>query len=213
MNLHTSNLEVEVKFFVEDAQQMHSRLVSLGATERSEVFETNIRFDNSRQTLTTQGKLLRLRRDKACRLTFKSPPVQDDPECKVFRELEIEVSDLKTTADILQVLGYDPVQTYEKRRRTFDWHDVELCLDVMPFGDFLEIEGPKRSIKDAAQGLGLVWGDRILFTYLAIFEALRNRFNLPFNNVTFNDFERHPVDIRPLLPALRSHGENIKWMP
>ena len=103
---------------------------------------------------------------------------------------------------ILQCLGFRPTQVYEKRRQVFDWHDVEFCLDRMPFGTFLEIEGPGQSIQNAARQLGLVWRDRILTNYLAIFETMRKKFKLPFNDVTFSNFERHPVDIAPLLPVL-----------
>ncbi len=209
MRTHPGNLEIEVKFFVTDEQQIRLRLASMGAAQGPEVFETNICFDDCRDTLKSQGKLLRLRRDKSCRLTYKCPPPHDDPECKIFKELEIEVSDSDTTAQILRMLGYEPVQIYEKRRRTFEWGEVQLCLDIMPFGTFLEIEGPQESIKDAARRLGLTWHDRILFTYLAIFEALRNRFNLPFNNITFADFKQYPVDIGPLLPKFRSYSSNI----
>jgi len=209
MKTAPDNLEIEVKFFVTSAEQIYRRLAALGATVRPEVFETNICYEDSDHTLKTHGKLLRLRRDGSCRLTYKCPPFQDDPECKVFKELEVEVSDFDAIADILQALGYRPVQIYEKRRRTFTWRDVEFCLDVMPFGTFLEIEGPKPRIKDAARQLGLAWENRILSNYLAIFEALRKRFQLPFNNVTFIDFEQHPVDIGPLLPTLRAGDETI----
>jgi adenylate cyclase class 2 len=209
MNIVQDNLEVEAKFYVTDAEQIHLRIAALGATARPEVFETNICYEDSNHTLKKNGKLLRLRRDGSFRLTYKCPPIQDDPECKVFEELEVEVSDFDATAGILHALGYRPVQIYEKKRRTFAWFDVAFCLDVMPFGTFLEIEGPKQSIKNAARKLGLAWEDRILSNYLAIFETLRNRFKLPFNDVTFADFEQHPVDIVPLLPTLRT-GVNTK---
>ena len=103
---------------------------------------------------------------------------------------------------ILNSLGFHPAQVYEKRRRVFHWGDVEFCLDRMPFGDFLEIEGPKESIRDAANRLALAWRDRILTNYLSIFEILRTAFELPFNDVTFANFERHPVNLVPMLPML-----------
>ncbi len=207
MNKTPDNLEIEVKFFVSDTREMHRRLVSLCTTEHPEVFETNIRYEDSGHTLKSNGQLLRLRRDGSCRLTYKCQPPQDDPEYKVFQELEVQVSDFETMAGILQALGYHPVQIYEKRRRSFAWRDVEFCLDVMPFGTFLEIEGPRESIKNAARQMGLAWEDRILANYLAIFEALRHRFGLPFNDVTFADFEKHPVDLSPLLPTLQAGGK------
>ena len=86
----------------------------------------------------------------------------------------------------------------------YTWDDVELCLDRMPFGTFLEIEGTRQGIRHAARQLELTWKDRILTNYLSIFEILRQKLELPFNDVTFSNFERHPVDLGPLLPILRA---------
>ena len=115
MNIAPENLEIEVKFYVPDTTEMHFRLTKLGATARPEVNETNIRYEDSDNTLKTNGKLLRLRKDGSCRLTYKCPPIQDDPECKVYKELEVEVSDFDATTGILHALGYRPVQIYEKK--------------------------------------------------------------------------------------------------
>ena len=201
-------MEIEVKFFLTDARRIFHRLSALGASARPEVFETNIRFEDAGHSLKKSGKLLRLRRDVSCRLTYKCPPETDDPDCKVLRELEVEVDDFDTMAGILQALGYHPVQVYEKRRQAFGWRDLQFCLDNMPYGPFLEIEGPKESIKDAARQLGLAWEDRILANYLAIFDILRDKFGLPFSDVTFADFEKHPVDLRPMLPTLQAVHKN-----
>jgi adenylate cyclase, class 2 len=204
MRTPADNLEIEVKFFIADEQDACRRLITLGATARPRVFESNLRYEDSRNSLKASGQLLRLRRDQSCRLTYKCRPALPDTECKVLRELEVEVADFDAMAGILEALGYRRIQIYEKWRRTFAWRDVELCLDVMPFGTFLEIEGPKPGIKATAKQLGLAWEDRILANYLAIFDLLRQTFDLPFNDVTFADFEHYPVDITPLLGKLQA---------
>jgi adenylate cyclase class 2 len=200
----TDNLEIEVKFFIADAAGLHQRLVALGATAGSEVLETNIRFEDADGNLIKGGRLLRLRMDGSCRLTYKYPPLRDDPEYKVYQELEVAVSDCDAMTGILRSLGFHPAQVYEKRRRVFHFRDVELCLDRMPFGDFLEIEGPRQSIRDTADLLELAWRDRILASYLSIFEMVRHEYALSFGDVTFANFERHPVNLVPMLPALRA---------
>ena len=202
MTALSDNLEIEVKFFVADAAALHHRLVETGANAGPEVFESNIRFEDADGTLKKGGRLLRLRMDGSCRMTYKCPPLKDDPEYKVYRELEVEVNDCDAMTAILQSLGFHPAQVYEKRRRVFHWLDVELCLDRMPFGDFLEIEGPKESIRDAANRLELAWRDRILTNYLSIFEMVRAAYGLPFHDVTFANFERHPVNLVPMLPMM-----------
>lgn len=204
MKKRLNNLEVEVKFHIDRPEIIQRRLAELDETAPPNVFESNLRFEDNDHTLKTRGQLLRLRRDNACRLTFKSRPGQTNSQFKVFKELEVTVSDFDTMRGILDGLGYHTAQVYEKWRQTFHWKDVELCLDTMPYGTFLEIEGPQESIPPAADHLGLAWEKRILKNYLAMFEALRDRENLPFHDVTFSNFENHSVDITPLLKTFEA---------
>jgi adenylate cyclase class 2 len=69
-----------------------------------------------------------------------------------------------------------------------------LCLDRLPFGDFLEIEGGKEAIRHAAGRLGLAWERRILDNYLGLFEKVRQSMGLPFSDVTFANFKGIQVD-------------------
>lgn len=202
---HTrKNLEIEVKFHLNQPETLVQRLIELGANSKPEIFERNLRFEDPGHTLKAGNKLLRLRRDDTCRLTFKSKPSPIKTECKVYRELEVTVSDFDAMQGILNGLGFQAVQTYEKRRRTFSWEEVELCIDTMPYGTFLEIEGAEADIKAAAARLNLPWEKRILANYLAIFELLRSRHHLPFRDVTFSNFKQYPTDITPLLGELEA---------
>jgi len=199
-----NHLEVEVKFHLEHPDKMRQCLIDLGASVQPEVFERNLRFEDANHTLKSNQQLLRLRRDDSCRLTFKSKPSPMETECKVYRELEVTVSDFDTMQDILIALGFSAVQIYEKWRQVFSWKEVELCIDILPYGSFLEIEGSETDIKAAAALLMLPWKKRIVSNYLAIFESLRSRDNLPFHDVTFSNFEPYPADITPLLKNLEA---------
>jgi adenylate cyclase, class 2 len=208
------HLEIEVKFFIADPESLCGRLAEMGAAPQSRLFETNIRFEDREHSLKAKDKLLRLRRDGTCRLTYKSRPEKEDTEYKVFHELEVTVDDFGTMTAILEALGFHQAQIYEKWRQTYHWRQVELCLDQMPFGWFLEIEGPKQDIQAAARQLGMAWTERILTNYLAIFDLLRCHYGLPFHDVTFANFERHPVGILPLLPQLQAGGQSgLKQQP
>ena len=202
MQSASHNLEIEVKFFLPQAQRIHRRLSNLGAIGQPEHFETNLRFDHPSETLKRSHQLLRLRMDNACRLTFKRRPLKPDTECKTYQEFEVTVSDCNTMNAILNALGFKVVQRYEKRRQIYTWRKVELCIDTMPFGTFLEIEGSKEHIKATAAILELPWQERILLNYLAIFEFLRRRESLPFTNVTFDNFQALDIDMVPYLPHL-----------
>lgn len=209
MNQKLDHLEVEVKFHLKHPEKMRQQLVELEAVAHPRVFETNMRFEDSEYNLKANHQLLRLRQADKCRLTYKCKPPRTQSQCKVYREVEVEVSDFRAMRAILDEIGYHPVQTYEKWRQTFHWNEVELCLDTMPYGVFLEIEGLESKIKKAARRLRLPWKKRILSNYLAMFEALRAHYNLPFHDVTFANFERHPVDIAPLLEKFEIHTKDI----
>lgn len=185
-------MEIEVKFYLSDPETVHSRVVALGLASEGRDFERNIRFEDDQLRFFKSGSILRLRQDRRGRLTFKSPPdaeaVSAESGCKVFNELEVEVSDVEETARILEALGYHQEQVYEKWRETFPHGDTRLCLDTMPFGAFLEIEGEAAEIRRWVDALALTWEERILENYLAIFERIRSRFQLPFTDITFDNF-------------------------
>jgi adenylate cyclase class 2 len=146
-------------------------------------------------------ELLRLRQDSRVRLTFKGPAAEDEQsEAKVREEIEIEVSDYARMDLILRRLGFIPMQIYEKYRETYHWQGVEIVLDEMPFGEFVELEGAEVNLMLVAAALGLDWGRRVTNNYLEMMEMCRRAFDLPFSDLTFADFDRRPVDMSELLP-------------
>jgi adenylate cyclase class 2 len=197
-------VETEVKFHVADPSEMRGRLTAIGARSLGRSLELNIRFEDERRSLTRRKCLLRLRRDRKTTLTFKSPPADADPAFKQFIEQESEVADFDAMQRILAGLGYHPEQIYEKWRETLVRGAAMFCLDALPFGDFLEIEGPADAIRDAAGRLELDWHKRIVLNYLEIFDRIRARHQLPFNDVTFANFSACTVQIAPWLHLLEA---------
>ncbi len=196
-------VEIEVKYHVLDAASLRRAIESLGAVDRGEVFESNIRYEDADNRLLRNRVLLRLRQDEKATLTYKSDASDQDPEYKVRRELEVTVSDFGTMHRILIALGFHREQVYEKRRRTYRLGDATLCLDAMPFGDFLEIEGEKPDIRRIVDRLNLDWDQRILTNYLKIFDIIRKDLDLGFTNVTFDNFRSvGPIDMRFYLEKL-----------
>jgi adenylate cyclase class 2 len=183
-------LEVEVKFFVDDLLAMRQRIEAAGGVlHRGRVYERNIRYDNAWQGLSRQDKLLRLRQDSRNVITFKGPAQNVDvAQVKIREELEIEVSDFDTAAAILQRLNFEPVQVYEKYRETFQLGPVEVVLDEMPFGNFMELEGEEGEIVAAAARLGLDWDQRILANYLYLLSLVNTHYGLTITDLTFTNF-------------------------
>ncbi len=194
-------LEVEVKFYVPDLTAVHNRLLTLGAKiSKPRVYERNVRFDTADEALQQKWAILRLRQDTAVRLTYKGMPQHAaQSEARVREELELEVSDLETMTLILERLGYFPAQVYEKYRKTFVWKDVEIVLDEMPFGNFMELEGAEPAIKEAAAQLELDWHGRILTNYLGLMAELKQAYNLPFDDLTFANFSGLDVTVADIL--------------
>jgi adenylate cyclase class 2 len=161
-----------------------------------------VRFDTADGALLARQALLRLRQDTRTRLTYKGLAAQDAAsEAKVREEIELTVEDFDRMALIFERLGLAAVQTYEKYRETFHWGEVEVVLDEMPFGSFVELEGPSDdALRAAADALGLDWSRRVLANYLALMELCRRTFDLPFNDLTFDNFAGRPVDMSQLLP-------------
>ena len=167
------HLEIEVKFFIEDSHAVRQRIKDLDAALHSpRTFEYNARYDTENKQLLKNECLLRLRKDSSVRLTFKSPPPVEDSQFKIYRELEVIVSDFDTMEAILTAMGYRRYQVYQKWRETWRVGELLLCLDTMPFGSFLELEGPPSPMRRIAKELGLNWKNRILPSYLEIFEVL-----------------------------------------
>ena len=196
------HLETEVKFYLSDMDSVRKRIVELGAVATGRVFETNIRFEDADKTLIQKKSLLRLRKDTKTTLTFKSEPLVKDNQFKILRELEVEVSDFSTMKHILKSLGFREEQVYEKWRETLVLNSTNLCLDTMPYGDFLEIEGQKEHIKKLASRIGLQWKKRILLNYLAIFDVIKQKSNLLFSDVTFSNFINIRFDLAEFLHLL-----------
>jgi len=201
-------IETEVKFLLKDPEAMRRRLRQAGAVKAGVVFETNHRYDDGDGRLMSRQCLLRLRRDRCSRLTVKCPNLQGGLQFKTHDEFEIEVSDFDMASRILEAIGFHRAQVYEKHRETFEMDTAEICLDRMPYGHFLEIEGTAATIPAVAEQLGLDWQRRILANYLQIFDAIRQSFNLPFSDVTFANFETVSMDPTAIVRRFESGPES-----
>lgn len=196
------HLEIEVKFYITNVDLMCNNILGIGAYGMGRVHETNLCFDNNKNDLMQKNSLLRLRKDRSTTLTFKSLPVLQDKNFKVLNELEVEVSNFSTAKLILESLGFFKKQIYEKMRETFVIDNAKLCMDTLPFGTFLEIEDEKKNIKDISSRIGLDWGKRITTNYLEIFDRIKQKLNLTFVDVTFDNFKNLNVDFEALLYEL-----------
>lgn len=182
--------EIEVKFFVRDLAVIEVRLQALGAKRTADrVREVNLRFDTRDGALTRQSQVLRLRQDTASVMTFKGP-ARMNQAVSMRQEIEFEVNDFGAARRFLEALGYVVSVIYEKYRTTYALGNLEIVLDEMPFGSFIEVEGPDAaSIQQMAADLRLDWEARSTASYLGLFAQLRAARGLSARNLTFEELE------------------------
>ncbi len=196
-------LEIEVKFYVSELASVRERVIAAGgALKKERVYERNIRYDNAWDGLIARGAMLRLRQDKKAKMTFKGIPPNTDisaAQARVREEIEFEVGDFDSADLLLQRIGFAPRQTYEKYRETFQLGDVEIVLDEMPYGDFIELEGTEEGIRALAEQLDLDWDARIITNYLGLLAELNAHHGLEIQDLTFANFENCAISIADIL--------------
>jgi adenylate cyclase, class 2 len=181
--------ELEIKFYVQNLPAVEARLQNLGAhLEAPRVFEANLRFDTPTGALSRNAQVVRLRQDANVRITYKGP-ASDSGGARLRTEIEFQVSDFDAARAFLEALGYQVMMVYEKYRTTYAFDETEVVLDELPYGNFVEIEGPDSdTIHAVAEKLGLDWNAGINASYVVLFEQLRRRLELNFRDLTFNSF-------------------------
>jgi adenylate cyclase class 2 len=111
-------------------------------------------------------------------------------------EIEFGADDLEKARRLFEGLGYRVMVTYEKYRREYQLGDVTVMLDELPFGDFMEIEASYNTlIEGVAMILGLDWSKGINTNYLGIMQLVKANLNLPFDDLTFENFQ--DLDVSP----------------
>ena len=189
--MNSSHVETETKLYVPNLGAVAQRLGIIGAIlVKPRVFERNVRYENAEKTLTERGIVVRLRQDTTAKLTYKEPadfPAVDGIQSR--REWEVEVNDFDTMEAILARLGYYPQLVYEKWRATYTLGQVEIVLDELPFGNFLEIEGTPDDIYQAIAALQLQDAPRYAASYLILFDRVKQTLHLDFNDLTFANFQ------------------------
>lgn len=182
--------EREVKFYIRNLSALAERLSVTGADlTRERMLERNFRLDTPDHQLQAAGRVLRLRQDDRVRVTYKDGSHQDNGVV-VRTEIEFTADNLEVTRKFFEVLGYPVSVIYEKYRQVYHLGAVEVVLDELPYGNFIEIEASSNTlIEGVVQMLGLKWETGIKTNYLGLFETLKGKMPLGFNDLTFANFE------------------------
>lgn len=195
--------ETEAKFYVLHLDRIIARLHELEARLiQPRVLEINLRFDLPDGSLTSSGRVLRLRRDTQARLTYKGAG-QNKSGVLDRQEIEFVVDNESKARQFLEALGYQQSMLYEKYRATYELENTSIMVDEMPYGNFVEIEGESvEQIQAVASKLNLRWTAAVASSYTALFDKLRKQLQLPFQDLSFDNFSGILVtpaelDVRP----------------
>jgi len=183
--------ELEIKYFVKSLEPIRLRLELVGGKIiRPRVHEINYRFDTPERRLEQSFQVLRLRKDNEIRMTFKGPAIEKNG-VRVRQEIEFKVNELRSAQALLEALDFQIVMMYEKYRTEYSFEECHIALDELPFGLFVEIEGPDPTqIRAVNQLLGLDWDSRVSESYVILFDRIKQVLNLKFRDLTFENFQQ-----------------------
>jgi adenylate cyclase class 2 len=142
-------IETEKKYKLDKRRlvELAAKLAELGAEFTSESFEEN--YLHRGELLDERGAMLRLRKTGEVTLLTYKEKLRNDDDYKHNIEFETHVADVDATESIIEKLGYKLSVVYEKHRKTWQMGNVEVVLDELPFGYYMEIEGTVEDIENA----------------------------------------------------------------
>ncbi|HLA94707.1 MAG TPA: class IV adenylate cyclase [Pyrinomonadaceae bacterium] len=158
-------IEIEKKYrlTVQDRESVQIELKECGAVFVRREFEENIIY--SGPTLRENGAIIRIRKiGERTILTYKRR-VENNFDVKQQIEHETVVANAEAMESIIAELGLTPALIYEKYRDTWTFRSVEVVIDELPFGLFMEIEGSITAIKEAEIFLGIEELETVHETY------------------------------------------------
>ena len=148
-------LEIEKKYRLtpEWRTRIEDSLKELGAQFVRDDFEENTIYGG--EVLGEAPSIVRIRRTQERSVLTYKRRLENISDVRHQIELESDISNADAVAKILLELKLKPKLVYEKRRATWKLRSVEVLLDELPFGLFMEIEGSLTGIKEAEMLLGV----------------------------------------------------------
>ncbi len=160
-------IETEVKIKIENIEQIKQKLFEIRAElfkkralQRDEYFDAKNKLKRTQQTLRLRDSSI---------LCYKGPPKKKQ-NMKIREEIEVMVDNGNYLKEILLKLCYEPTKVKEKYRESYLFHLTRICIDETPMGNYLEIEGSKDGVLDAAKRLGFSEKDFNTRSYTDIWE-------------------------------------------
>jgi adenylate cyclase class 2 len=140
--------EVEQKHRVEDPPALERRLAERGVTPGPPESQSDQYFSHPARDFAQTDEAIRIRTVAgASFVTYKGPKLDTTTKTRRELELPLHASDADGTrfAELLAALGFKPVATVRKQRRSFLWNHTGQPIhgaldDVEGVGTFVELE-------------------------------------------------------------------------
>ena len=133
-------MEIEIKCYCDDDENVKSLLSEMGAEFICKRFESDIYFNHPAKDFKDSDEALRLRAiGEKTIITYKGPMASKITKARIEHETEVE--DYASMKNILESLGFTPSGVIEKERFIYSFNGMEISIDYVDgLGTFVEIE-------------------------------------------------------------------------
>ncbi len=178
------NQETEVKFKLGDEKSLVNNITEMGFVKVKEVFETNLIFDMKDSSYSSMGRLIRVRMtDKGNILTYKEKQ-GEDTVYKVRTEIETGIDDSEQMIEMLKYMGFIITFVYQKRRKYYKKDNIEITVDELPFGKYIEMESTREEIDILSKKLNLELTEISNMSYLDLYESICEEDGIESSSIT-----------------------------
>lgn len=146
------NNEIEAQFLDIDKNEIKEKLEEIGAKcTKPEVLMKRMVFD------TGIHSFARVRDEGGGRIVMTYKDVSDEKSILGTKEVNVVIDNYENGILFMKGCGLEPKAEQETLRETWEYGDVEICIDTWPWlPTFVEVEGPsEKAVWDTAEKLGL----------------------------------------------------------
>jgi len=146
------NNEIEAQFLDIDKNETRKKLEEIGAKcTKPEVLMKRMVFD------TGIHSFARVRDEGGGRIVMTYKDVSDEKSILGTKEVNVVIDNYENGILFMKGCGLEPKAEQETLRETWEYGDVEICIDTWPWlPTFVEVEGPsEKAVWDTAEKLGL----------------------------------------------------------
>ncbi len=169
-------IEVEVKACVKDFSDVRERLIQIGAVKIKKEHQRDVYFNAPHRDFGVTDEALRIREipengKNRIILTYKGAKLDD--VSKTRKEIEVDVSEAKNTALILENLGFQRAAEVKKDRDIYHINEFIVTLDtVYGVGTFVEIETEAHEDENTSESIKKIFD---IYKKLGIEEGFERR--------------------------------------